>query len=980
MKGFLYGQTEYNLLNNAIHLDDYIKVAKESSFTFLSITDSSMYGAYKFYNKCLAAGLKPIIGLEIKYLDTDSYESKILAYAKNNTGFKNLLKISTFLNTNSLPNGLDFLNDYKDGLAFVAVYNESEFERLYYSKALKEVTDKLKEYSERFDFYVGYSFTNRLDRLNSNQEFKDFANARGVKTLPIHNCRYLNDNDIIIYEALTKINGNPQSVKEYEDYSFDKEPLITDESTVFINSIKLDLYEKKLYLPKYPNTKGQSAKDFLAALSNKGLYRRMNGKILANYQDRLNYELSIIDKMGYNDYFLIVWDFILYAKKKGILVGPGRGTVSGSLVAYCLGITEIDPLKYNLWFERFLNPERISMPDIDTDFPDNHRDEVITYVKNLYGAKHVCNISAYNTFLVKSAIRDLGRVTKMDNSRQEEIIKLVEETNDFETLLNNFKERKDIYDFLYIVRGLEGLPRHISTHAAGIIISSLPLDEIIPLQNGINDLYQSQFEAVDLEQIGMLKMDFLGIRNLGIIDDIIKSIPNFSIEALRKIPLNDAKTYKLLQEADTLGVFQLESDGIRKVLYNLKPEKFEDIVAVLALYRPGPMDNIDEFIARRHGKSFTYLHKALEPILKSTYGIIVYQEQIMLIAQAFAGFSLGEADILRRAVAKKKESELLKLEESFIKRSIANGFSLEVATSIYQYILKFANYGFNKSHTVAYGLVSYQMAYLKANYFSIFISKILNNVIGATKTMVSYINYAKAHNVNTFKPNINISSNIFEVNKVGMFMPFQAIHSIGEVTAKEIVEERNKNGLFKDFNDFKNRTNLGKNILEALIFAGAFDGFGLTKKNMIEASDSINEIFARHLDDRIQDNTEYDFSYLQQKELAYLGFNLTYDLFVNVNAKRKKLKATPLNPNAHRSIIVFDKIKEVITKKSLPMLSGVIKDETSSLDFVIFPQDYEILKIKIDYNILYVVNYNVILDERTKRPKAIIKFIEEVQV
>ena len=436
----------------------------------------------------------------------------------------------------------------------------------------------------------------------------------------------------------------------------------------------------------------------------------------------------------------------------------------------------------------------------------------------------------------------------------------------------------------------------------------------------------------------------------------------------------------MLQEADTLGVFQLESDGIRKVLYNLKPEKFEDIVAVLALYRPGPMDNIDEFIARRHGKPFTYLHKALEPILKSTYGIIVYQEQIMLIAQAFAGFTLGEADILRRAVAKKKESELLKLEESFIKRSMANGFSLEVATNIYQYILKFANYGFNKSHTVAYGLVSYQMAYLKANYFSIFISKILNNVIGATKTMVSYINYAKAHNVITYKPNINISSNIFEVNKVGMFMPFQSIHSIGEVTAKEIVEERTKNGLFKDFKDFKKRTSFGKNILEALIYAGAFDGFGMTKKNMIEASDEINEIFARHLDDRIQDNSEFDFGFLQQKELTYLGFNLTYDLFVNINAKRNQLKATSLSPSSHRSIIVFDKFKEVLTKKALPMLSGIIKDDTKSFDFVIFPQDYANLKLKIDYNILYLINYNVQIDEKTNRPKVIIKFIEEVQV
>ncbi|MDE6655363.1 MAG: DNA polymerase III subunit alpha, partial [Anaeroplasmataceae bacterium] len=416
-----------------------------------------------------------------------------------------------------------------------------------------------------------------------------------------------------MYEALTQIAGEPVKVKEYEDYSFDRDPLLTEEIEDFVNQIHLELYPKKFYLPAYPNTKGASAIEYLKSLCSKGLYRRLKGRVLPNYQERLNYELSIIDKMGYSDYFLIVWDFILYAKKKGILVGPGRGSGAGSLVAYCLGITEIDPLEYDLLFERFLNPERISMPDIDTDFPDTSRDDVIKYVNELYGDKHVCNISAFNTFQIKSSIRDLGRIRKIDSSRLNEIIRLVEANPNYDSLLQQFINRPDIYEFLYIIRGLDGLPRHISTHAAGVIISSQSLDDIIPLQEGINGLYQSQLEATDLEKIGLLKMDFLGIRNLTIIDEVMNNIPNFSMEKLRDIPLDDKKTYQLLQRADTLGVFQLESEGIRRVLYKLKPERFEDLVAVLALYRPGPMENIDEFIARRHGKKFNYEHPVLEP-------------------------------------------------------------------------------------------------------------------------------------------------------------------------------------------------------------------------------------------------------------------------------------------------------------------------------------------------------------------------------
>lgn len=977
MKGFLYGQTEYNLLNNSIHLKDYIEAAKAANFTFLSMTDKYMYGSYKFYQECVKNNLSPIIGIEIEYMDEDSLISKLLAYAMNEEGYKNLLKISSFLAINEKPFGLDFLSSYKSGLSFIMVFNESILERYLYSKATNELKNKLISLNQSFSFYVGYSYTNRLDRLNENQSICKIALELGVKTIPLHNCRYLIEEDIQVYEALTQIGGHAKEIKDYEDYSFDNHPLITEELTNFINQIHLNLYPKKFYLPSYPNTKGESAISYLNALCAKGLYRRCQGRVKPEYQNRLNYELSVIEKMGFSDYFLIVWDFIRHAKKNNILVGPGRGSAAGSLVSYCLGITDIDPLKYDLLFERFLNPERISMPDIDTDFPDTYRDEIIQYVNQLYGAKHVCYISAFNTFQIKSSIRDLGRIQKIDTLRLNEIIRMVEANPNYDELLQQFISRPELYKFLYIIRGLDGLPRHISTHAAGIIICSTSLDDIIPLQLGLNHVYQSQFEATDLEKIGLLKMDFLGIRNLTIIDEILKNIPDFTMERLRAIPLNDKNTFSLLQKADTLGVFQLESEGIRRVLLNLKPERFDDIVAVLALYRPGPMENIDEFIARRHGKPFTYEHPVLEPILKSTYGIIVYQEQIMQIAQSFANFTLGQADLLRRAISKKDEAQLKAQEAAFLNGAMNRGHSLETAKQIYRYFLKFNNYGFNKSHAVAYGLVSYQMAYLKANYFKIFISKILNNVIGATKTMVSYIQYAKAHHVITYKPNINISTNQFEVTKLGMFMPLQAIHSIGESTTQEIVRERKKNGLFKNISDLRERTNINESVMEALIYSGALDGFGMTKKQMIEAKDSLNEIFARHLEDKIEDVTEFEFSHLQKMELHYLGFNLSYDIFINLEPLQRSFQAGYLNQKTGRAIGAFEDSKQIMTKKNEPMLVGKFKDSFSVLNVVIFPTEYKRLQFEIKENKLYCIDYTIRLDEKTKKEQLIIKNVIE---
>ncbi|MGM9969149.1 MAG: DNA polymerase III subunit alpha [Anaeroplasma sp.] len=940
MRGFLYGQTEYNLLSNVNRLDEYIALAKKSSFDFLTITDSNLYGNYKFYNKCIKEGIKPIIGLEMKIIDEDLSFSNIILYAKNNNGYKNLLKITTKIKTENIDK-LELISDYLNDLFIIFVFNDSFIERLFCRREFI-ILDEYLDNIRNMGAYIGISYTNKLSKIQINRDIEKYAIDRKINTIPVHQCKYLTNKDAKILDALTKIAGNNEKIDELDDYSFELNPLIDDRIDSLVNSINLNLFNEKILLPKYPYTKGVSSKQFLDALCHKGLEKR--GKVNKEYIDRLEYELSIINKMNYNDYFLIVWDYIRYAKQNDILVGPGRGSAAGSLVAYCLGITEVDPLPNGLLFERFLNPERVSMPDIDTDFPDVDRDKVINHVKEVYGENHVCNISAFGTFQIKSSVRELAKVFKIETSRIEQIIDMIYEFG-YDKLLEEY-EGTELYDFLYVARGLENLPKHISTHAAGIILSDKVLEDIIPLQDGINGLLQSQLESVDLEGIGLLKMDFLGIRNLTMVAGMMKEIPNFDYNTLRNIPYDDPKVFKMLQQADTLGLFQLESAGIKNVLIRLKPTCFNDLVAVLALYRPGPMDNIDEFIKRKHGENFEYIHPDLKPILEETYGIIVYQEQIMKIAQVFAGFSLGEADVLRRAVSKKKASLLQELSNDFIKKSMQKGYSYDVAERIYDLIFKFANYGFNKSHSVAYAMLSYQMAYLKVNYFPIFMANIMNNVINDSQQMSNYIKYATGHGLVTLKPNINISSTKFIYQKNRLFIPLNAIYSIGDSVAKQIIEERNRHGLFVNYQNFKERCNfLSSSVILALIYSGACDIFGQTKKSMTNNSSKDDSVFLKFLDDTINIEDEYDFEYLKEQEFKYLGLNLEYNIFSNINRQSINKPLTFIS-NLRENITSFVLaevvyFKEITTKKDQKMIMGLISDENfNQIKFTIFPSSY----------------------------------------
>ncbi len=957
MKGFIYGQTEYNLLSSANRLEDYIKLAKDSSFDFLTITDNNLFASYKFYKECIKNNIKPIIGIEYEF-NIDNFKSKVLMYAKNNNGYKNLMKISTSIRTESEINN-DLLFNYED-IIYIYVFNDSYIDVILSSNDLELLNTYLDKINNK-NTYIGISYTNKPDKINLNKEIENICINKNIKTIPIHQCLYLKPEDEIIYDSLRKIDNDKSNISAFDDYSFLINPINDKRIDDLINDINLNLYDKKIEMPKFPNTRGVSSKEFLEALCYKGLEKRGCNK--KEYIARLEYELSVINKMGFNDYFLIVWDYIRYSKKNDILVGPGRGSGAASLVAYSLGITDIDPLKYNLVFERFLNPERVSMPDIDTDFPDVCRDRVIEYVKELYGYKHVCNITTFGTFKIKSAARDLAKVFNIDDKRIDELINMIDK-HGYDTLIEKYKD-SELYNFLYVAKGIENMPRNISTHPAGIIISDKNLDEIIPLQSGINGLLQAQYEKDELEEIGLLKMDFLGIRNLTMVHDMMVQI-GFSMQDLRNIPIDDINVYKMLSKGDTLGIFQLDK-GIKRVLISLKPEKFSDIVAVLALYRPGPMDYIPEFIKRRHGEKIEYIHKDLEPILKETYGIIVYQEQIMQIAKIFASYSLGEADLLRRAISKKDASKLDMIKDDFISRCIKNGYEKNIAEEIYGLIYKFAGYGFNKSHSVVYAMLAYQMAYFKVNYFNVFMSCMLNNVLSNSKALVEYIDYAKKRGLKILGPNVNASYDKFVNEKNMLFMPLNTIYSIGNIQEKYIIDERLKNGLFKSFDDFKNRCkNLSQAQIQALIYAGALDIFGKTKKSMIENSSNEDNIIFKHLVGVIKDDSEYDFNYLKDNEKKYLGFNLQYNIYININELINKYRTTPLNKlnlNTYSNVIAsINNLRIIKTKTAEYMASFNLSDGNIDIHAVVFARYFKELKDKLKEDVLLNIRGKLELD------------------
>jgi len=722
-----------------------------------------------------------------------------------------------------------------------------------------------------------------------------------------------------------------------------------------------------------------------------GLNKRCNNHIEKHYQKRLDYELKIINDMDYENYFLIIWDLIRFARIQGIYVGPGRGSSAGSLVSYVLGITHVDPIKYDLIFERFLNPQRISMPDIDIDFPDNRRDEIIHYMQNKYGKEHIAHIITFGTLAAKQSLRDVGRVYEIPIRLIDDLCKSVpnvvkitltqayQESARFRQILDS---NQLLFQVFKVAKQIEGLPRHISTHAAGVVMSKKPLQEVVPLVQVEQELHSTQFSMDYLEKIGLIKMDLLGLRNLTIIDEIVVRMKT-PIDIL-KIPLDDIKTFQLIQAVDTVGIFQLESEGMKSLIRKMQPEIFEDIVATIALFRPGPMKNIAQYLeARKKPQQIQYLLPELKPILQSTYGIMIYQEQIMIITQKIAGFTLAKADILRKAISKKNEAEISALRQDFIAGCIKSSVAENKAIQLFDDILEFANYGFNKSHSVAYALISYQMAYLKANFPLLFYTSLLTSVIGSESKTMEYLDECRQRHVRILKPSINLSRDYYSIEENAIRFPLLAIKGLGFMAYQTIAQERQKRGLFTDFFDFVARImthRFQSKWIEILIWAGACDEFCDSRATLIASLDEalnyadlvrievsgqthINlDLVSRPLYRKVKDqpwvNSEKEFEvlglYLSEHPLITLksSLNTHYPLLSSIKPSNREVTL----------LVTVGRMKTILTKKGETMAFISLSDESGQIDGILWPSQLQLFQeLCIKNNTVEVVG---ILDEK----------------
>lgn len=991
----IYLQSSYSFNGSLIDIEKAVEKAASFGFKTLGLADiNHMYGIVKFYRACLKNGIKPLVGLEVLVDDENFKEQNLLLYAKNDFGYKNLIKISSYLGDGNKTLPVEVLENYSKGIIGVIVTDSGPFAEAIYSDKLEVAEDIMHKISDGLEsLFLG------LDLRDYSAEIKIVPRLEELgKTVIINNVLYLDKDDkeasTILRKILQKDYDNQGfferdnlelNLKNKDDLDklYKNYPLAIKNTLEMIEECNVVLDFSSLHLPKYP-LENESSKDKLRELTNKGLIRRLKQKSAykekyQEYKERLEYELSIIEKMNYEDYFLIVWDFVLYAKKSGILVGPGRGSAAGSLVAYVLGIVDVDPLEFDLYFERFLNPERITMPDIDMDFPDDRRDEIIKYVVDKYGPERVVSIITYGTFQGKSAVRDVARILGISNTIVDDITSKISETdNSIEEYKKQYPKKYQYYinnpeinQLLQIAMKLNGLCRHTSTHAAGIIITENSIHDFSPTQVGLLNMLQTQYEASDLEHLGLLKIDFLGIRNLSMISEtieLIKKNENVDID-IYKIPLDDKLTFKLLQNVNSVGIFQLESEGMMNLMRQMQIDKFEDIATCISLHRPGPMENIPSFIRRRNQEErITYLDLDLLPILKDTQGIIVYQEQIMKIANKFAGYSLGEADVLRRAVSKKNRETLEKERNKFVEGVINNGYTEDTGNQIYDYIVKFANYGFNKSHAVAYSYIAYWMAYLKANYSKYFLAVLLNAQIGSVVGTQKYIMECQKLDIKILPPRINKSSDTYMFEGDNLRFPYKAIKSIGDVMAKNIsaIQQEKEVDSFIDFIERSKEVN--SNVIEALIFSGVFNDFGLNKKTLIQNVSNVQNYisFGKRGVFKYVEYSEYEFEFLQNKEKELLGVNFEYHpihKYQNIIKNNKYLTLSDVldsRDNNLKFVAVISRVKKHQTKNGEDMAFVDLEDEINTVGGVVFPKLYQKMNIvqgkvylvfgKMDYN------------------------------
>lgn len=1032
----LHVHTEYSLLDGFSPIEKLLDKVEELQMKSIAITDhGSMFGTVKFYKECKKRNIKPIIGCEIYTTNKDhkiknpenKFYNHLVLLAKNQTGYSNLMKIVSLGYVEGFyykPRvDKDTLRKYSEGIIALSACLKGEVQesliRYGYDKA-KDVAKELKDiYGE--DFYLELQNHSSREDMVVMENIPKIANELDIGLVCTNDVHYIEKEDYKIHNILICLQTG-KTIEEENKMSYipgefflrseeQMRDLFIDYPEAIENTKKIaemcnvELEFGNLHLPYFAIPDGFTNSSYLKKLVFDGLEKRFaNDDRLEEAKERCEYELSVIEKMGYVDYFLIVWDFIRFAKSQDIPVGPGRGSAAGSIISYCLEITDINPLDYNLIFERFLNPERVSMPDIDIDFCYERREEVIDYVVNKYGEDKVAQIVTFGTMAARNAIRDVGRVLAMDfktvddtakkvpNLLNINIDKSLEISPEFRKA---YEENRDVKKLVDVARRVEGMPRHTSTHAAGVVISKLPIMEYVPL--AINkDAVITQFNMTELEELGLLKMDFLGLRTLTVISDCMKYIKkNKDIDvSFEDMNENDPKVLSMFTVAQTLGIFQFESQGMRNFLKELKPTKFDDLIAANALFRPGPMNEIPTYIHNKHNEEdVEYLSPLLEDILKPTYGTIVYQEQVMQIVQKIAGFSLGEADNLRRAMSKKKMKVMEDGRKEFIfgkededgntliEGAIRRGVEEDVANKIYDLMIDFAKYAFNKSHSAAYSLVAMRTAWLKYYYPVEFLAALISSVMGNTSQLSLYIEEARRLDIKIEAPDINYSLDKFDVEDNSIIYGLKAIKNVGTNLIDQTIISRNENGKFKSFRDFveriyaKDKSAINKRSIESLIKAGAFTSLGETRatlmlqyqsiidsvqsglKNNVPGQSNLFDMFESNDDDDRDDFTrreEFDKSELLRMEKEVLGIYLSdhpLRAYSNIIGKYSNFSTGDLEDDAYNEknfdgkrvkvVGIVESINKKFTKNQKIMEFVKFEDLYGTMELIVFPQKYE---------------------------------------
>jgi DNA polymerase III subunit alpha len=883
----LHIHSHYSLLDGLSKIGDLVAYTKELGMTSIAITDHGvLYGAVEFYKKAKAAGIKPILGLETYVAPRDRFSKEpgeryyhLILIAENNTGWKNLMKLSTSAHLEGFyykPRvDKDLLREHHEGIIALSACLGGEVAQALLSGNSEKAEHIAREYEEIFGKGNYFLEIQKHPHIPDSEKIEAgliaLSKTTGIPLVATQDSHYLRKEDAPYHDVLLAVQtGNKMSDDDRlslnaDDFSLASPEEMTEKFKDFPEAVEITakiaercnvtLELDKVILPDFPKPEGMSANQYLRNLVKERSEERLGEKInLADVQQRIEYELGVVEKTGFADYFLIVADMINWAKDHGISVGPGRGSSAGSILAYILKITDIDPMDYDLLFERFLNPERIQMPDVDIDFADTRRDEVLAYIREKYGHDRVAQIITFGTMAARAGIRDAGRAMGFTYNFCDQLAKLIpfnlklkEAIKKVPELAEFYEKNADAKKVLDTAMHLEGVARHASVHACGTVISKEPLVNYLPLQFAPQDKENiiTQFEMHSVEDLGLLKMDLLGLKNLTIIEEtvrLVKDTQGVDIK-ISELPLNDKKTFALLQAANTTGVFQFESSGMKRYMKDIKPTELEDLIALVALFRPGPMELIPSFIKRKNGEEkITYLHPTLEPILKNTYGIGVYQEQMMRIARDLAGYTLGEADILRKAIGKKIQSLLDEQEEKLVKGMLKNGIPERTAKAIWELFPPFARYGFNKSHAACYALIGYRTAYLKAHYPEEFMAGLLNAEVADIDRISVLIQEAKQSNLGILPPDANKSFVNFAPEGEKIRFGLLAIKNVGGEITKAIIEERVRQGPFKNFEDFLARIqhkDLNKKSLESLAKAGAFDSLGIERNQALVNMDDI---------------------------------------------------------------------------------------------------------------------------------------------